>query len=430
MSPEPQHPAGFDVIVAGGGVHGLCLTLEAAQRGLKPLLLERDPEGFGRRTTASWFRILHGGLRYLQGLDLVRHRESVAERSWFVRSFPDLVEPLPCLMPLYGEGLKRPAVLKLALGLDAALAWRRNAGVAPARRLPAGRVLDAAATRGLFPLVRARGLAGSALWYDATTRQSEALIEALRAWVEAAGGTTLAGMTAEALLLDDDRVRGLVARDAAGGRHEFAAPLVINAAGPWARQLAARLDRDLPALFEPALAFNLLFDREPVSEAAAVAVSAPRPDAPVLFLHALDGRLFAGTWHAPWSGPLDRLDVPEAALAAFVADLNAAVPGLDLRLDQVRRVYPGLLPTTRPGGEEQRARDVILDHGTLGGPRGLVSLSGIKLTTARAVAEKVLRRGLAAIGRPLPPASPRPRPLVPVDSPLHLREDSAISCNL
>jgi glycerol-3-phosphate dehydrogenase len=428
MSPREPSPDGFDVIVVGGGIHGLCLALKAAQRDLRPLLLERDP-GFGRRTTASWFRILHGGLRYLQSLDLVRHRESVAERSWFVRNFPDLVEPLPCLMPLYGEGLKRPAVLKLALMLDAALARRRNAGVAPARRLPAGRVLDAAATRGLFPLVRADGLAGAALWYDATTRQSEALIEALRAWVEAAGGTTLAGMTAEALLLDGGRVRGLVARDAAGGRHEFAAPLVINAAGPWARQVAAKLDRDLPSLFEPALAFNLLFDREPVS-GMAVAVSAPRPDAPVLFLHALDGRLFAGTWHAPWSGPLDALDVPEAVLAAFVADLNAAVPGLALGLDQVRRVYPGILPTMRPGGEEQRARDVILDHGSLGGPRGLVSLSGIKLTTARAVAEKVLRRGLAAIGRPLPPVSSRPRPEAQVDSPLYSSENSAISCNL
>jgi glycerol-3-phosphate dehydrogenase len=90
-----------DLIVVGGGIYGIALALEAARRGLKTLLVERAD--YGGATSWSNLRILHGGLRHLQNLDLVRFYESVGERRWFLRHFPDLVRPLPCLMPLYGR---------------------------------------------------------------------------------------------------------------------------------------------------------------------------------------------------------------------------------------------------------------------------------------------------------------------------------------
>ena len=129
-----------DVAVIGGGIYGIALAFESARRGLRTVLVERDD--FGGGTSRNWLRILHGGLRYLQTLDLHRFRESVAERSWFLRNFPDLVEPLACLMPLYGPGLRRPPTFRMAFMADAALGWRRNDGLAPSHRLPAGRVLD------------------------------------------------------------------------------------------------------------------------------------------------------------------------------------------------------------------------------------------------------------------------------------------------
>jgi glycerol-3-phosphate dehydrogenase len=118
----------FDLAVIGGGVVGLCLAFEAARAGRSVVLLEREAD-LAQRTSANWFRILHGGLRYLQSLDLVRHRESVRARQEWLRVFPDLVEPLPCLMPLTGRGLKRPALFQAAFALDAALAHWRNRDV-------------------------------------------------------------------------------------------------------------------------------------------------------------------------------------------------------------------------------------------------------------------------------------------------------------
>ena len=115
---DPAAAAGarYDLIVVVGGVHGIMIALEATRRGLRPLPLERAD--FAGATSHNSLRILHGGLRYLQSLDLGRSLESIRERAWWRGHFPDLVQPLLCLMPLYGAGLRRPASLRLALGLN------------------------------------------------------------------------------------------------------------------------------------------------------------------------------------------------------------------------------------------------------------------------------------------------------------------------
>src|SRR3546814_941276 len=118
--------------------------------GRRALLVERGD--FGGGTTWNSFRILHGGLRYLQRLDLRRFRESVGERRWFLRHFPDLVEPLPCLLPLYNAGLRRPAIFRLAFLVDALLSRRRNHGIRSDRSLPSARLVDPAEVIRLFPV--------------------------------------------------------------------------------------------------------------------------------------------------------------------------------------------------------------------------------------------------------------------------------------
>ena len=95
--PAASAARAYDLVVVGGGIHGVALAFEASRRGYRAVLLERAD--FGGGTSWSSLRIVHGGLRYLQSLDLRRFRESAAEQRWFLRHFPDLVRPLPCLMP-------------------------------------------------------------------------------------------------------------------------------------------------------------------------------------------------------------------------------------------------------------------------------------------------------------------------------------------
>src|SRR3954453_19960269 len=89
----------FDLLVVGGGIYGLTLAYDAAQRGLAVALIERDD--FGSGASFNHLRTIHGGVRYLQKLDLARARESVRERRTLARIAPHSVRPLPFALPLY-----------------------------------------------------------------------------------------------------------------------------------------------------------------------------------------------------------------------------------------------------------------------------------------------------------------------------------------
>lgn len=365
---------------------GLCLAFEAADAGRSVVLLEREAD-LAQRTSANWFRILHGGLRYLQSLDLVRHRESVRARQEWLRAFPDLVEPLPCLMPLTGRGLKRPALFQAAFALDAALAHWRNRDVRADRHLPRGRILDALETRRLLPALSNPTLQGAAWWTDAVARDAAGLTRALAARASAAGADLRTGEAVEEILLGAHGVAGVRTRS---GRIEARA--VVNTTGPWTDLTLAHLPairrRDL---FRPSLAFNLVLDR-PAPFPGALAVQASRPNAPVLFVYPLDGRLFAGTWHAPWQDHPDRMQPRPADIAAFVADLADALPWLELDLNAVKAVHAGLLPVRTAGTTDLTGRPLLIDHGAEGGPNGLWSAAAIKFTTAPVLARQVLAR--------------------------------------
>jgi glycerol-3-phosphate dehydrogenase len=390
----------YDVIIIGAGISGVMLTYEASCRGLKPLLIERDD--FGENTTFSSLRIVHGGFRYLQNLDIKRLAESVAERRFFLKTFPDLVRPLPCLMPLYGEGLRRPVVLRLGLLAYDILSGNRNRGVVPERKISSGLMLDREETRRAFPLVDMEGLKGGAVWYDAIVPDSQRLIvEVLRLSTEH-GATVLNYVEAGNLLLNGGkRVAGVAGVDRASGESfEFRGDTVINAGGPWCRDLAARFDRDEPALFRSMLAWNVLFDRKPLGEYG-VAVAPKKPKGRTYFLLPYKGKVFAGTGHAPWLSE-SRSPMPSReGMEEFLADLNMAIPGFNAGMEDILRVFPGLQSAKKEGGTDFAVRDVFVDHSAHGGPGGFYTISGVKLTTARRLAERTLSRIFP--GKAVPP---------------------------
>ncbi len=395
-NPRAAEGREYDVIVVGGGVYGITLTLEAARRGYRALLVERHD--FNAGTSWNALRIVHGGLRYLQSMDLRRFFESVGERRWFLRHFPDLVGVLPCLMPLYNRGLKRRSTFGTALRLNDLLSWRRNAGVRADRHLPHGHLIDSTATHDLFQRVDPSGLCGAGRWYDGVMLNHQRLMIEILRWATNAGAIALNYVRAETVNTHGGRASGIEATDTVtGDTQTFNAPVVVNAAGPRCAAFAEHTDRAHTELFRPSVAFNLLIDHEPLSSCA-VAVEPKQDDARTYFVlpWTVDGtpRILAGTFHAPWpqDAPLDDPQPSDAQINTFLDDLNAAVPGLTLDRSHVLRVYCGLLPAEEPGTEHTAHRPVWIDHGRADGPVGLFSVSGVKYTTARLVAEQTLRR--------------------------------------
>jgi glycerol-3-phosphate dehydrogenase len=395
MSKIIRDPEGFaeetyDLIIIGGGIYGVMLSFEASKRGLKSLLLEKAD--FGGATTYNCLRILHGGFRYLQSLDLHRIRESVAERSWFLKTFPDLVVPLPCLMPLYGKGLHRPSILRLALRVNDFLSRHRNNGVSAKCLLPDGRIISADETNDICHLIDLKDLKGGAVWYDAHMQDSERIVIELLEWSCENGASALNNVEAEELLLDGKKVSGVCARDLESDTiHEFKSGVVINAAGPWCRELAAQFDRDIPELFISSIAWNVLFNRPAISSHV-VAVAPQKPNAQTYFLVPWKDKLLAGTGHAPWNAGSENPIPNDTMLNSFIEVLNLAVPSLNVSSNDIEHVFSGLLPVKKSGSVDLTKREKILHHADHNGPQGLYSISGIKFTTSRLVAEKTIKR--------------------------------------
>jgi glycerol-3-phosphate dehydrogenase len=382
--------ARYDLIIVGGGIYGAMLALEAVQYGLRPLLVERHD--FGAGTSFNSLRIVHGGLRYLQDLDLKQFRQAVSERRWFLRTFPDLVQPLPCLAPLYGDGLQRPAIYRLALSLNDVLSSRRNVGQASPQCIPPGRIIDAAAVKKIFPYATQTALRGGALWHDALIANTPRLIIDVLRWACIGGATVLNYVDARTLIVADGHVQGIEAIDQESGQvQRFYAPTVINAAGPWSRRLAAQFDPATAPFYEPSLAWNILFRRPALSDHA-IAVRPRHRGSRMYFLVPWKGQLFAGSGHASWNDKAGDARLSAGRLTAFIADLNDAVPNLRLSRDDVARATVGLLPAARAGSNELLRRGTVIDHAAHGGPKGLISVCGVKFTLARQVAEAVIQR--------------------------------------
>lgn len=380
--PDLKHS--YDVIVIGGGIYGAMVAMESQGRGLQTLLLERND--FGGATSFNNLRTIHGGLRYLQSADLSNFFASVAARRWFLRTFPDLVTPLGCLLLLDGNGARRTYVMRPALQLNDFLSRNRNSGLPVESMIAGGQIIGAKELQRLYPGVDISRFEHAAVWHDATVPDApRLLIEVLR-WAAHKGAHVQNYADVRELVVDSHQVRGVRAQHRFSSEMlEIEAPLVINASGPQVPQtLTAFGIRHRPG-WQPSLAWNLVLKRPALSSHA---IAVPAPSGTVYFLHPWKGRCMIGTGHA-----LGATREPSASqLSAMLADLNAAVPSLALSESEIEHVLAGTLPARLGNRLRLTRRPAIVDHGRAGGPRGLVSVTGVKFTTSRIVANRLMNR--------------------------------------
>ncbi len=382
----------FDLLVVGGGIYGLAVAYDAAQRGLSVALVERGD--FGGGASFNHHRTIHGGLRYLQHLDVPRARESVRERRTIARIAPHTVVPLRFAVPLYRSLTRGRLAMRAGFAIDRLIGLDRNAGVPPTHRLPGGRVVPRDVAIHEFPGLRRQGLTGAAVFYDYVTLEPDRLTFAF-ALAAAAHGAVLANhVEAVQPLVDSRRVTGIRARDALANREfDIAAKLTVNATGSQVDRLLEPLG--IPSKIPMLKAMNLVTRREAGDAALGGRAASGRN----LFLVPWRGRALFGTWESPTvCDPSDAV-AHEQDVAAFVAELNEAFPALDLALNEVTLVHRGVVPAAVAAGRVRlEGRDLIFDHADQG-VGGIVSVVGTKYTTARGVAERVTDRILAKLQR-------------------------------
>jgi glycerol-3-phosphate dehydrogenase len=383
----------FDLLVVGGGIHGLAAAYDAAQRGLSVALVERGD--FGGAASFNHLKTVHGGLRYLQSADLKRMRESIVERRTVARIAPHLLTPLPFLMPTYRKLTRSRLAMRVAFLLDATVGYDRNEGVPQRLRLPHGRTLSRGECLRLFPDVRRRGLTGGALWYDYQVRNTDRLTLAFAVAAANHGACLVNYADARSAMVEGGRVQGLRVRDVQTGTEvDVRASLTLNAAGAGAAGVmkAFGADRPWPLL----KAMNLVTSR-PMSGPA---LASSTDDGRMLFVVPWEGRAVAGTSHSQTPAAPDQTDVSPEELQAFIAEVNEAFPSLGLQPADVTLVHRGIVPAARNrrGELDLEGHFHIYDHAS-DGIDGALSLVGVKYTTGRGVAEQAVNVVMRKLGR-------------------------------
>lgn len=382
----------FDLVVVGGGIYGLTIAADAAQRGLSVALIERAD--FGSGSSFNHLRTIHGGLRYLQTLDIGRARESIRERRTLARIAPHAVRPVLFALPLYRSALRGKLAMRAGFLVDQLLAADRNRGVPPSLRIPRGRVVSRGTAIDRFPGLRRKGLTGAAIWYDYLTPESDRLTFSWATKAAELGAAVANYVEAFGLLRDGRRVTGVRVADTRTGRElEVGGRLVVDATGAAMGQLlgGAGIETRMPLV----KAMNLVTRRDAGDEALGGRSASGRN----LFLVPWRNRAIFGTWESTRPCVSDDARPTEGEIESFVAELNQAFPTLELRMDDITLVHHGTVPAkVAPNGRVAlEGHEQVQDPASEGGLDGILGVAGAKYTTARAVAERIVDRVLSKL---------------------------------
>jgi len=376
-----------DLAVIGGGITGAAVARDASLRGLTVALFEKGD--FSSGTTSKTSRLIHGGLRYLEGYHFGLVVESLRERDWLFSRLPHLLRPLPILIPVYRGGRRGRGTVWLGMRLYDLLARRKE--TPRYGTLPAGEV----ARR--VPGIRKEGLAGGALYYDYQLIVPERLV--IENLLSAAGSGARVRNHAEVEGVGHaEGVFRLRLRDRlSGAREEVAAAAVVNATGPWADRTRRLFGLD-GAILYPTKGTHLVF---PGASPHALFTSSPKDDR-MFYILPFSGSLLVGTTDTAFSGDPDAAEPTGEDVAYLRESAEEVFPASSPFRSAPLFSYAGVRPLLR--GRETEESRVPRKHGVFReGPGGrFLTVAGGKMTTFRKMAEDAVDAACAALGRRVP----------------------------
>ncbi|MDJ0739653.1 MAG: glycerol-3-phosphate dehydrogenase/oxidase [Gammaproteobacteria bacterium] len=377
----------FDILVIGGGATGLGIAVDAATRGLSTALVERDD--FAKGTSSRATKLVHGGVRYLAQGNVSLVREALRERKAVLDNAPHLAQPLSFLMPafglkgrlwdkfFYGTGLKLYDVLAGSQGLGAT------------------RLLNRTQTLATLPGVRADRLAGAIQYWDGQFDDARFAV-ALARTAASHGATVVNHCPVVGLLHDGERVSGAIVNDAESGqRITVQARCVVNATGVWVDELRHMEDQHRQRMVTPSQGIHLVVDREFLPGDNALLVP-KTDDGRVMFAVPWLGKVILGTTDTP----RDRIEVEPTPLVdevAFILGEAAKYLARAPSVGDVRSIWGGVRPlVTPPNADTSNTKSFSREHVIVVDASGLVTVTGGKWTTYRAMAEDVVDRCIDA----------------------------------
>ncbi len=375
----------YDLVVIGGGITGTGIARDAALRGLRVALFEKDD--FASGTSSKSSKMIHGGLRYLEHGEIRLVFESVSERRVLMNLAPHLVRPLPFIIPIYDGARPGFEIMNVGLWIYDSLAMFRAPRMHKAFR-------GAKAALALEPQLRPEGLRGAFEYYDCQTDDA-------RLTLETAIDANMLGATChtyhEVTRFErraDGRITGVTVRDRLSNKTSTVyAKVVVLAAGAWTDEMIRRFEipMDRPVL-RRTKGVHVVLPRERLPLARAMTIISP-VDGRVMFALPWRDRSVLGTTDTDFAGTADEVAADAHDVKYLCDSGNAYFPSANLTPDDVIATWAGLRPLIAPG-ENVEESETSREHEIFARPDGLVIIAGGKLTTYRRMAREVVNKTL------------------------------------
>jgi len=366
----------FDLVVIGGGINGAATAREAALRGLKVALVEsRD---FASGTSSRSSKLIHGGLRYLEQLDFRLVQEARRERQLLLKLAPHLVRPLPFLLPIYEDDPYYP--LKVRLGLTIYDLFG-NTG-----RGDCHRMLGREEVLAVLPALRPDGLRAGAVFFDSETDDSRLTLEYVLDAAE--HGAVVSNYTEiRAFTLSGGMVVSAEAQDVlTDRRHEISARVWVNATGPWVDSLRALLPQfDGSKTIRVTKGTHIIVP--PISSTHAL-LSTIRPGKRIFIIAPWQGCSLVGTTETDFDGDPNTVQPTPEDIDYLLAAINRVLCK-PLGPSDILGSFAGLRPLVLQLGRSSSKTTRECRFHSDAWAKNFISVCGGKLTTSRALGEKL-----------------------------------------
>ncbi len=369
----------FDMIIVGGGATGLGTALDAASRGLRVAVFESHDFASGTSSRAT--KLVHGGVRYLAQGHIPLVREALRERSRLLANAPHNAHPLQFVMPsfqwwerpFYGVGLKMYDALSGSHGLGAT------------------EFLSSAQTRLALPGVRFDGLSGGVRYWDGQFNDARLAIDLART-AASFGALVFNYCKVDRLIEGAGKVVGVrvVDQETQQG-YDVHSNCVINATGVWVDAL-----RGAKPLVKPSRGVHLVVSRDFMPTDSAMLIPKTR-DGRVLFIVPWLGHLILGTTDTPVDNASREPHADTADVDFILGEAAHYLSRAPTRAD-VLSIWSGLRPLVQDAhvSQSQSTKAISREHTIEIAANGLLTVTGGKWTTYRAMSEDVMAHALAA----------------------------------
>lgn len=372
----------FDIVIIGGGITGAGIALTAARKGWKTLIIDKNDFAFG--TSSRSAKMIHGGLRYLQNLQIKLVKEALHEREHLLKEYPHLVKPQPFFMPIYKSRLSK---IKLGIGLSG---YDYLTGESS---MPKHAEIDLEEVKQRFPQLKTTEMVGGFVYYDAKTNDARLTNEVIQEACDL-GAVAVNYFELVEFKQTQNKIKSIICHDKISNfTQQIKSKVFVSATGIWTDELLRKFDaNDQKKYMMPSKGVHLIVSADHFPKDCVMLLPTANGDGRMIWCMPWDDNLnVVGTTDTDYSNGNDEISILEDEVKYILDSVNAQLKDKKLTEDDILSVYAGIRPLLNDNDESKKSSKRSRDYQIWWNNENMLTISGGKLTSFLSMAENCIK---------------------------------------